>query len=64
MIQIDKEKCKGCKLCIEACSQDVIGIDNEYNQAGYYPAKIIDADKCISCGLCQKICPEMAIKID
>lgn len=62
-VEIDRERCKGCQLCIRACPTKVLGVDTEANSWGYFPAKVIAADKCIACGACFTVCPDVAITV-
>ena len=45
-IEIDRELCKGCLLCIRACPVKVLEADTEFNSSGSYPAKQVNSDKC------------------
>jgi 2-oxoglutarate ferredoxin oxidoreductase subunit delta len=67
MITIDRERCKGCYLCISVCPNEVIVISQSLNQQGYYPAepkKNLNGDKgCIGCAMCATICPDIAIEV-
>jgi len=54
MINISKNRCVGCGICIAGCSADAIFIRDG--------VAIIDQDKCISCKLCIESCPQNAIK--
>ncbi|MFW5988109.1 MAG: 4Fe-4S binding protein [bacterium] len=60
---IDKERCKGCRLCIEICPIKIIELSDNTNSHGYNPAQVIDLNKCISCGNCAQICPDLAIEV-
>jgi 2-oxoglutarate ferredoxin oxidoreductase subunit delta len=67
-IIVDKERCKGCQVCISACPQNVIGASRKLNQKGYYPAECIEPDekenqKCTGCTMCAIVCPEVAIEV-
>jgi len=62
-ITIDREKCKGCNLCIRACPVKILAEDTEMNGAGSYPAKISDMEKCIACGNCFEVCPDVCIEV-
>lgn len=63
MIEIDKELCKGCWICINFCPKNVFEISNKINNRGYYLPKIARADKCSYCRFCELLCPEFAIII-
>ncbi|MDY7032362.1 MAG: 4Fe-4S binding protein [Thermodesulfobacteriota bacterium] len=62
-IIIDRDRCKGCGFCIDACPKDLIIITNDLNIQGYLPAKIEDNDNCTGCALCAEVCPDVAIEV-
>jgi 2-oxoglutarate ferredoxin oxidoreductase subunit delta len=62
-IQIDRELCKGCQLCIEFCPKTVIGLHVKVNAAGYIPAMPSNQAECTGCGICAIVCPEVAIEV-
>jgi NAD-dependent dihydropyrimidine dehydrogenase PreA subunit len=51
---VDKEKCTGCKSCVEVCSVDAIKIEND---------KAVISDECVECGVCVNECPSEAISL-
>ncbi len=60
---IDREKCKGCRLCVNVCPVNIIKMSDKINSHGYHPAEIIKQEKCISCASCAIICPDVAVKV-
>ena len=52
MINISKNKCVGCGICIINCPADAISI-NDW-------VATVDQDQCVNCGACIKICPQNA----
>ena len=60
---IDKERCKGCGLCVIVCPKNVLELSEEVNAMGYFPAYQARPEKCIFCTTCCLICPDVAIAI-
>jgi 2-oxoglutarate ferredoxin oxidoreductase subunit delta len=61
---IDRERCKGCSLCVYACPQQVLQLSPTYNARGYRPV-ILDESKnqCSGCGICALVCPDVVFTI-
>lgn len=65
-IIIDREKCKGCELCVSVCPKQCIAISSGLNDKGYYPAEFSqgeEGDCCTACTLCALTCPDIAIEV-
>ena len=62
-IVIGRELCKGCYLCVRACSVNVLEPDTALNGQGVYPVKAVNQEKCIACGNCYEVCPDVCIEI-
>ncbi|MDO9464217.1 MAG: 4Fe-4S dicluster domain-containing protein [bacterium] len=62
-VVIDKERCKGCRLCISVCSRKALNISKMQNSKGFFPAEVACPEKCTSCTFCGLVCPDIAIQI-
>ena len=56
-VEIAKDQCKGCELCVIECPKDVLVMSDEINQLGYPIAKYT-GDGCTGCAICFYACPE------
>ena len=64
-ITIERNRCKGCGLCVETCPKKLLALDGEnLNEKGYSPAVMTDITKCIACAFCAKICPDCVITVE
>lgn len=61
-IVINTERCKGCEVCISACSFGVIAMANEVNGKGYHFATKVN-DECTGCTNCATVCPDGVITV-
>lgn len=61
--RIDREKCKGCGLCVAVCPKNVLELMKELNAKGYFPAYQARPEDCIHCAICCVMCPDVAISI-
>lgn len=62
-VTIEKNRCKGCELCVRACPQQIIQMSTEINVKGYFYAEVFDQPRCIGCTLCGLTCPDLAITV-
>ena len=67
-IRIDRERCKGCHLCMEVCPNGRLRPDVALNLKGYTPACFheltAEGEKgCTGCAQCATVCPEVAIEV-
>ena len=60
---IDRERCKGCGLCVTVCPKNVLEMSKEGNTKGYFPAYQARPEDCIHCTACCIMCPDVAITI-
>lgn len=63
-VNIDEERCKGCGLCIAACSLNVITVESRHiNKHGFNYATTIAEENCIGCASCAIVCPDGCITV-
>ena len=60
---IEKDRCKGCGLCVEVCPKEVLEIFSEVNTKGYFPVYQARPEDCVFCATCCRMCPDVAISI-
>ena len=53
MIQVRKDLCLGCGLCVDSCPQQAISLFEGH--------AVIDQSRCNQCRLCFEVCPQEAI---
>lgn len=58
-INVDYDKCIGCKICYKACWLDVIRWDDEKKK----PVVAYPKD-CVECNYCEISCPQEAIRVE
>ncbi|RKY39131.1 MAG: hypothetical protein DRP76_03690 [Candidatus Omnitrophota bacterium] len=62
-IRIDKDKCKGCFLCIQFCPLNCLEASQDLNKRGNQYAKKREGKKCAGCGNCYLVCPDVCIEL-
>jgi len=63
-IEINRELCKGCEICIFFCPKKLIALSDELNAAGYLPSAFNnDSGECTGCAICASVCPDVAIEV-
>ena len=63
VVIIDKERCKGCGLCISACPHQVLAFSGELNRSGYDVVHMEQEQDCVGCAFCAQNCPDVAIEV-
>ena len=54
VIVIDEERCNGCRMCVDACPEEALGLIKK--------KAAVNHASCALCGTCIDICPERAIQ--
>jgi 2-oxoglutarate ferredoxin oxidoreductase subunit delta len=62
-IEIDREFCKGCELCVQFCPKGFIVLSDKLNANGYRFAACVKDGECSGCAICALVCPEVAIEV-
>lgn len=66
-VEIERERCKGCLLCVDVCPNGTLECDDRMNAKGYLPARRIEVaslkKECTGCTMCAVVCPEGAIEV-
>lgn len=62
-VTFNRDKCKGCELCIHFCPKKILAVDPGVNAKGYHPACITAPEECIGCASCATMCPDCCISI-
>ncbi len=62
-VVIDRDRCKGCELCVGACPQKVLALGRELNARGNFFARVARPRHCIGCRLCCIACPDAAMEM-
>ena len=62
-VTVDRDRCKGCALCVHFCPKNVLEMSSETNVKGYRLPRLLDCEKCTCCRICEQICPDLAITV-
>ncbi len=55
---LDQEICTGCRICVDACPEDVLYMDESKKKASIrYP------EDCVACFACEFFCPVECIQV-
>lgn len=56
-VDIDRELCKGCDLCVIECPEDVLAMTDDLNEKGWRVVALV-AEGCTGCTICASACPD------
>ena len=62
-VVIDRDRCKGCGLCIAACPHQVLAFSGDLNKSGYNVVCMENPEACVGCSFCAQTCPDIAIEV-
>jgi 2-oxoglutarate ferredoxin oxidoreductase subunit delta len=61
---VEKDRCKGCGLCVSACQSHVLAMSHDINARGYFFPVVEHPDECNACRHCTLVCPDVAIQVE
>jgi len=61
-IEIDRDRCKACELCVPVCPRGCIEMGNQVNRQGYATAVFARPDDCTGCAMYAEVCPDVCIR--
>ncbi len=62
-IAIDRERCKGCLLCVSFCPKGCICVEEKLNVKGIKPVRFKEGAGCLGCLRCALVCPDCCIEV-
>jgi 2-oxoglutarate ferredoxin oxidoreductase subunit delta len=62
-VRIDKERCKGCGMCVPFCARGLLRMSDRLNNSGHPFIDIQGGENCGGCMNCAVMCPEAAVEI-
>lgn len=57
MVNINRQWCKGCGICVAFCPKKALSLDDE-GKASHNP------ELCVECGMCEQYCPDLAVTVE
>ena len=63
-VNVEKELCKSCRICISVCPKNVFEITTHTNKKGYNYVAAMRPEDCIACKRCEISCPDLALYIE
>ena len=63
-VLIERDRCKGCALCVAACPQHVLHLADGLNSRGYHPVELAEEGAhCTGCAVCGLVCPDLVFTV-
>lgn len=64
-VVINKERCKGCELCMQFCTKKLLKLSDDLNSKGYHYCEFPDGSEaeCNGCTVCAVMCPDVAVEV-
>ncbi len=62
-VVIDKERCKGCGMCVATCPGQTLSLSAGLNRRGYSYSQQVRETSCIGCASCALVCPDACITV-
>jgi 2-oxoglutarate ferredoxin oxidoreductase subunit delta len=62
-VSINRERCKGCGLCVSVCPQKILASSQKSNRLGVYVVEVKKEGECLGCSRCAIICPDTVIEV-
>ena len=63
-VSIDRDRCKGCGLCVSVCPAHILCLaDGVFNAMGYPPVEVTDPEACTGCAACATLCPDVVFTV-
>lgn len=62
-VRLDRERCRGCLLCLDVCPNELFVRDTQPNATGALPVQMQYPEYCINCMRCVAICPDQAFDV-
>lgn len=63
-LRIDRDRCKGCGLCVAFCPREVFTMSRALNKRGNHVVDVASESLCTGCRNCARVCPDVAIAIE
>jgi 2-oxoglutarate ferredoxin oxidoreductase subunit delta len=61
VFSLDRDRCKGCAICVKVCPYDAIVMSSKKTHMGYFHP--IENGKCTACRECVLACPDFALSV-